>query len=270
MPRIYPHTTHTRSELLSYTYPIVSVLHSSQGIILKREDTTGKGSKPNGKRGKIRGLSKQSLKRLAFTVFTTSKEFKSILTLTYSFNSPTRGNITKKHLTFTLTALQRAFGRFSYVWWLEFTSKGRPHYHLLTTLPAPSKEQRVIFGRIWANVTVNLDSHETGMWEKVFKVHSFSPSKGSKKKPAWEGIRKRDGAKWYILKYASKFEQKEVPKGFSNVGRFFGTSRDVPFRKFVEVETSEEEIRDYLDRLGLSVAKADILPKYIITPKFDQ
>src|SRR4029450_286349 len=271
MPRMYPHLHLTMADVFNSTYPIVSVLHHHQGIIIKREgNTTDFAKQISGKRGKIRGLSRQSPKRLAFTVFTSPVSFRSILTLTYSSNAPTQGNITKKHLTYTLTAMKRAFGPYSYLWWLEFTKKNRPHYHLLLTLPSPTKEEREKLGRIWANVSVNLDCHEIGLWEKVYKVHSFSPGKNSKKKPAWEGIRRADGAKWYILKYASKFEQKEVPKSFSDVGRFFGTSRDVPTRAFQEVSASEEEVRDYLDRLGLSVAKADILPKHIITPKFTQ
>jgi len=270
MPKMYPHLTHSIADQFNSTYPIVSVLHSPQGIILKRESTTGYVKQPSGKRGKIKSLSPRALKRLAFTVFTSQIQFKSILTLTYSSNSPTRGITTKKHLNSILIAMKREFGAYSYLWWLEFTKKGRPHYHLLTTLPAPSKEMLEAFGRMWANVTVNLDCHEVGLWEKVYKVHSFQAIPGSTKKQAWEGIRKQNGAKWYILKYASKFEQKETPNGFSDVGRFFGASRDVKFRDWQEVDASETEVREYLDRLGLSVAKADILPKHIITPKLGQ
>lgn len=268
MRKMYPHLTHSLADQFNSTYPVVSVLHHPQGIILKRESTTESVRQPSGKRQTIKALSPRALKRLAFTVFTSPITFKSILTLTYSHNAPTRGVISKKHLTYFLTQMSRAFGHFSYLWWLEFTSKGRPHYHLLTTLPSPSKEQRDTFGRIWADVSVNLESFSHDLHNKVYLVHSFSPTGKSKKRAAWEGVRKENGAKFYILKYASKYEQKTVPRNFTDVGRFWGTSRDVPNRQYEEVWASEEEIRAYLENLGLSVAKAEILPKHIITPKF--
>lgn len=121
-------------------------------------------------------------------------------------------------------------------------------------------------GIIWAN-TISQNGRLSGEeYEKVQKVHSFSPFPGSKKKPAWEEIRKRDGAKWYILKYASKFKQKEVPPKFCDVGRFWGNSTDIPPKEFQEVEVTEEEIRTYLASKALSVTKRDILPKLIIVP----
>jgi hypothetical protein len=51
------------------------------------------------------------------------------------------------------------------------------------------------------------------------------------------------------------------------VGRFWGVSGDVRDRDFVEVELTEEEIRDYLNSKALSVTKQEILPKQIIIPK---
>lgn len=104
-------------------------------------------------------------------------------------------------------------------------------------------------------------------YTKVLNVHSFEAKPGSKKRQAWEGIRKKNGAKWYILKYASKFKQKHVPSNFRNVGRFWGLSGDVARRDFHEVEVTDEEIRDYLDSKALSVTKRDILPKQILIPK---
>jgi hypothetical protein len=108
---------------------------------------------------------------------------------------------------------------------------------------------------------------EPGEYEKVKAVHSFVATPGSKKRQAWEAIKKKDGAKWYILKYASKYQQKEVPTGFANVGRFWGTSTQIQDNNPQEIELTEEEVREYLSSKLLSVAKRDILPKLIIIPK---
>lgn len=233
-----------------------------------RENTTEKGKPYSEKRGKVRGLSKQSLKRLAFMVSTSQVSFTSIITLTYGIPAPTTGNTTKKHLKYFLQDMYRRLGTFSYCWWLEFQTKTQnPHYHLLTTLPGPTPLDRRIMAEIWVEAIYRKTKGYTDEAEKVFKVHSFTPYKGSKKRAAWEAVREIEGAKKYIIKYASKHEQKEVPNTFSKPGRFWGTSSDVSNKDYQESEATEEEIRDYLSKLGLSVANSLILPKEIIIPK---
>lgn len=93
----------------------------------------------------------------------------------------------------------------------------------------------------------------------LYKVHSHEKS--------WQKIRKENGAKFYIVKYASKAEQKEVPEAFTDVGRFWGNSRDVPSKEFQEVDTTELELREYLEKEGLPVTNAPILPRRIINLK---
>jgi hypothetical protein len=103
-------------------------------------------------------------------------------------------------------------------------------------------------------------------YHKVIDVHSFFPFPGSSKKGAWEAIKKKEGAKWYILKYATKHKQKSVPEGFSNPGRFWGRSKDVLPGNSELIDVTEEEIRAYLAGKVLKVTKQAILPKLIIIP----
>jgi hypothetical protein len=68
----------------------------------------------------------------------------------------------------------------------------------------------------------------------------------------WEVIKKTDGAVRYVAKYAKKQKQKEVPEGYQNVGRFWGTSPDV---KAVPVQTLEMTAPEILRRMGLDSVK---------------
>jgi len=122
-------------------------------------------------------------------------------------------------------------------------------------------------GRMWAKWAFLNSPMEPGEYEKVMAVHSFFPAPGSNKKGAWEGIKKQNGARWYILKYATKYKQKEVPSTFKHPGRFWGKSKDVKPGEGIEIDVSEVEVREYLLSKTLNVAKAPILPKEIIIPK---
>lgn len=248
--------------------PITRALIYQGGMELIRESTTEHAKRKPGKKQKIRGLSRRSLNRLAFIVFTSPTEFKSIITLTYGTPHPIRGDIIKKQLKYFLTDMFRAFGSFAYCWWLEFqTRREAPHFHLLTTLPAPDVLSLQRFGELWAKWAFWNVEMRPGEYEKVLKVHSFRQTNGSKKRQAWEGVKRQNGAKWYILKYASKHTQKAVPASFKNVGRFWGVSSKVKRRDFQEVEVTEEEVREFLNSKALSVTKREILPKQILIPK---
>lgn len=253
------------SQLFNELYPIVGVVKYPNGIELIRETTIERDNARAGKRQEIRGLSKQSLHRLAFLVLNSQVEFTSIITLTYGSPPPMDGRIIKRQLKCFLAEFSQRVGKFSYLWWLEFQTKRQaPHYHLLTTLPGPTPEQVITFANVWTKWAFHNAEWSPNEEEKVYKVHSFQPLPGSKRRAAWEKVRKTNGAKWYILKYASKAKQKEVPKNFRSPGRFWGCSSDVPNRDGIESEITEPELRDYLASKGLSVTNQEILPKRII------
>lgn len=267
MPHLPRKSPEAEAFIFNHDYPIVSAQKYKNGLKLVRKSTTEFGKQSGGKRRKVEKLSSQSLKRLAFLVTTSHVEFVSIITLTYGQVQPTNGIISKGHLDNFLRAMRRDFGSFSYVWFLEFQKRGAPHYHILTTLSDCGSESRKKLARNWLRSQVELYSQNTNLslsrmvkeMSKVERVHSHQRS--------WEEIRKRDGAKFYVIKYASKKEQKTVPKHFQDVGRFWGNSRDVPAKDFQEVDVTEEEVRLYLAEKGLSVANQLILPKLIIDLK---
>lgn len=201
-------------------------------------------------------LSKQSLTRLAFTVANSSVEFQSLITLTYGDTYPENGKKCKADLHKFLTYLARDFGEFEYCWFLEFQRRGAPHIHILVTLAEPDTLQRVEFALLWVRVAAAPTREEK---EKMFLVHAYN----IKGKKAWEAIREKDGAKRYALKYALKAYQKDVPEAFRDVGRFWGTSRNVPPDEIKRVPMTEDQMREILQSLGNPVADWDILPKIV-------
>lgn len=160
---------------------------------------------------KITKLSKKSMARLATITLTSDVEFQSMLTLTYP-DIPTDGALVKKHLNYFLTWLRREVGKLDYVWFLEFQKRGAPHLHFFLSIPVDESNRKLI---AWWWATLVTKDKETQI--KCAKVHAHEK--------AWEQIRAPDACARYALKYALKTTQKEVPKDYVNVGRFWGCSR---------------------------------------------
>lgn len=217
-----------------------------------------KNKKPN--RKAIKKMSKSSLSKLAFTVTACHIPFTSMFTLTYLEESRD-GRESKKHLGKFLKQLNKRY-KCSYLWFLEFTRRGKPHYHVLTTEANINYEDREWLGDTWAWAIDAPDWWYSSLVSKksyiisdaVYEVHSHPTN--------WQDIRLPDGAKRYALKYALKQEQKEVPPDFQNVGRFWGCSYDViPVPEVIGIDVTDEELRAILK--DNPVADWDILPRYI-------
>lgn len=127
--------------------------------------------------------------------------------------------------------------------------------------------------RIWARIAERENLQYTSLRDlkmrmsrgAVYAVHEHSK--------AWENIRKRDGAKRYIAKYALKPRQKIVPKRYGDCGRFWGASRDVkPVRRQTIDVTGNAEATEFVAKImGRSdLAAWDILPKLIIRHQADE
>lgn len=267
MPFIPPERMEAQAFIFNHDYPIVKLQKFNGALRVVRENTTDIDKQNGGKRKKVKELSRASLKRLAFLVVTSPIMFKSIITLTYSQAVPTTGTSSKEHLNTFLMGMKRQFGRFAYVWFLEFQNRGAPHYHILTDIDAPSSDQREAMAVIWHNSQKELLYIEGNFTRDQRLNNSNSLMKVHSHRKAWEGVRKKDGLKFYVVKYASKKEQKKVPEHFQDVGRFWGNSRDVPSKEYTEIDVTEADLREYLEKKGMSVAKALILPKMIIDLK---
>lgn len=216
-----------------------------------------------GNKKAIRYLSQSSLNKLALTVLNTSTQFVSMLTLTYlSFPS---GKQAKSDLNRLLQWLGRKAKRaLGYLWFMEFTRKGRIHFHVLLDL-TPSPELLTSLSIYWSELTepfgkeyTNSKGERMTTREAVRRVHSH--------KKTWEPIRLKDGAKRYALKYALKTRQKQVPEGFDLVGRFWGTDRETGKIDWSEFETTiitEKQLREYLWLDNHPTKKFDVIPKYL-------
>lgn len=206
-----------------------------------------------GVRGEIQELSQRSLYRVAFIAKNTDVRFYSLLTLTYPRDFPTTGEESKLHLRQLLNHLTYEYTRLEYLWFLEFqTKRMAPHYHVLLSCLTPNVHMRDRLARTWAQIV----SRETLEQEKVWKVHKHPKT--------WEGIREKDGAVRYLVKYATKPEQKLVPENFSKVGRFWGHSSGVKPKPLVyNVSLDNETAKEYLDnRIDRSETWA-VVPKYV-------
>lgn len=194
----------------------------AQDVIVKHKITNG--SLPNhgggGKRGKITQLSKPSIKRMKLAIRNVPDgSVTSMLTLTYPKEFPCDGDKVKRDLRAMRKWLVRH--HVGGVWILEFQKRGAPHLHLfLTGWPSGGIDG---VARAWYRI-VGSDDRKHLDWH-LGKLSG---------RPCLEWMRKPHVASLYATKYAAKQEQKAVPEGFTNVGRFWGVFGNLrPVWRFV-------------------------------------
>lgn len=198
-------------------------------------------------RAPIREFSKKSRQRLAFVANNTECEFKTMITLTYPRAFSKDGREVKRHINHVLIWLKRDVGKESILWFLEFQRRGAPHIHILSTMRWPSNRDTIRAFRFrlssaWYRIVGSGDTR-----------HLYAGTSS-------ERIRKRDGARHYCVKYASKMRQKIVPKLYRNVGRFWGCTRDVPPKPLTEIRCTEDDIRGVME--GSKYAPREDRPVY--------
>lgn len=204
--------------------PVVAVaVYRSDVLVIRQGDTVKSGQKS--RRGDIKEMSDESLRRLAFLANNSEQTWGSMVTLTYPSVFPTDGKIVKRHLAAMLRSFKRRLGHITYIWFLEFQQRGAAHIHiLLTTKLTPS-------------ITPDLHSWLSQRW---YNIVGSGDEKHLLAGTNWENTRTDDGLRRYVVKYAFKTWQKEVPVGFRQVGRFWGASRDVVLEP-IAIEVSDEE-----------------------------
>lgn len=223
-----------------------------------------------GPRRKIKKFSSKSWVNLMYKVRNTYMIPFSMLTLTYPRDFPLDGRQSKIHLDALLKALRRRFRYIAYIWFLEFQSRGAPHYHLLTTVDLSlvdgaegrldTRTRRRVFGgqikwvRYYTNKQLSLWLAET--WNRIVFESSAWSSESKREthkrvSTAWEQLLLRDGAVRYVAKHFSKAAQKKVPRDFRNVGRFWGASRSVSeaILPMVEIPMTSDQLEYILDDL---------------------
>lgn len=232
--------------------------------------------KPPPRKG-VYEMSRKAKLRLAHLANNCDIKFNSMITLTYGdFLFPADGKELKRQLNVFLGHLRRRF-TCEYIWFLEFQTRGRPHFHIITTI-TPNYLDKIWLASCWSKTTTYdyvkrltnrairdkdallktfnmFDVLEEA--DKVFAVH--------KHPKAWDKIRKSDGATRYLLKYASKQAQKLVPANFGNVGHFYGHSAEITAKPLAVIEIgetmSEGGFRAVLGETP--IAEAMLIPRYI-------
>lgn len=198
---------------------------------------------PEPVRGKVTEFSERSRKRLAFIAGNCNVEFDSMTTLTVHSDLPVDARQFKSALNSYLQKFRRK--SIAYLWFFEFTKKGAPHVHILTD----SGVKETARGQ-----SVNIDDSkaESARWANLLRAQlpqevctvdvSGMLTKMMRASARVEQVREPGGAGRYATKYAFKMEQKEVPAGFENVGRFWSASRSVKAEPVEVMELTESEI----------------------------
>lgn len=197
------------------------------------------------RRGKIETLSMDSRRRLALVAANTHVIFRSFVTVTYPREFPCDGKDVKRHLSALLQALRRKCPGVSYLWFLEFQRRGAPHLHIFLSaaMPEPLSELHRKSGRVRKVVRTHRP-WQAWLSSAWFEIVGSGDPKHLKAGAAWEVMEKPDGAAAYVAKESYKTFQKVVPAGFQNVGRFWGTSRDVPPDEGVLVRATEKQVKE--------------------------
>jgi hypothetical protein len=229
------------------------------------------------KKGETTEMSKKSKMRLAHIVQNSEVGFASIMTLTYGdLINPTDGRELKRQLNIFLNKLRHRF-TIEYLWFMEFTKRGRPHIHIITT-KEPTEFDRIWLAQIWSKISVRdayirqVKIYGGSEIEEFVKLDEFKLAEETQKvylvhrhQASWQKAKKTDGMARYALKYATKTYQKKIPEEFRDAGRFWGVSSGVyaiPIAEVLIGETmSEEGIKQVLAQSR--VGQMPLIPRYI-------
>lgn len=206
-----------------------------------------------GKRGAVKGFSRQSRARLMETIakVKTAAELPDFVTLTYPDNFPDVAR-SKRDIRVFQKRLVRRFPDCGYIWKLEPQERGAPHFHLL----------------VWGCQTRDLFHWTVDAWYQIagqgdinhylFHLGALKDSKPCVSKvTSWRGV-------WsYASKYLGKtFEVAEW--GSKWTGRFWGVgnSKNIPFGETEIIRLSERYITQImrLQRRYMNMRKRGNLP----------
>lgn len=216
-------TAHIRPRVIYYDG--ASLLKTTKG-----RTTVQKGG---GKRGKIKGFTRQSRRRLMCTIGAIRKnaQLPDFVTLTYPEVFPTVERA-KRDIKVFLQRLERQFPDAGYIWKLEPQKRGAPHYHLLVWGCKEGELFRWVVNN-WYEIAGNGDFNH---WK--FHAGALQGSKACVQK-----VKSFKGVWSYASKYIGKtFEVAEW--GAQWTGRFWGIGKrdNIPFGTLVELSLNARVI----------------------------
>jgi hypothetical protein len=194
------HTCHISSNNKKKKYSITLKIHekSVEIKINTGKIVTGKSCF----RGKVKGLSYKSVRKMRLLLEDTADLWQITVTLTYPGEFPLNGRKVKRDIDAMNHWFKRQ-GVTDIFWTIEFQERGAPHVHCLLS----SKVDKKKLSAAWYKIVGSGD----------LKHLEAGTSTGE--------IKDRDRLTTYVLGYHWKKDQKEVPENFQNVGRFWGCTR---------------------------------------------
>jgi len=192
---------------------------ASGGGLLKVYNGMAKDAPKGGKRGKVKGFSFASRRRLMYTIAKVKldAELPIFITLTYPMKFPSPME-SKKHLDFFIRRLRRAFPQIGFIWKLEPQERGAPHYHIMAWGVAEMDLQNFI-PQAWFEIAGGGDMLHIAFHEgRLGNQHCV------------QQVRSRKG----VMRYASKYLGKSFDvSGWSEIypGRFWAVVKkeNIPF-----------------------------------------
>ncbi len=188
-----------------------------------------------GMRQAVQGFSEDSKRRMLFT-FRNVVGLRVLVTLTYPGQFSTDGREVKRHWDNMRRWLARR--GVAGAWFMEFQARGAPHFHCFLTGEVPKQE----VAAAWFRIVGSGDERHLRAGTRI------------------EALRELHAAGAYAAKYLKKQEQKEVPEGFSDVGRFWGLFGGLSVEPVAQVN-SEERIDTSTGEVlpGLAVPAARVM-----------
>jgi len=224
---MYKDRTNTEQSQGVYDERVGTIFKASGGLFVacKCAKTVPRRYQGSGLRGNISAFSPRAASRMRQYLRGCMAEYTHMVTLTYPGFYESNGKAVKEHLRRFLQELRRSHDRtnphnkFSAFWFLEFQKRGAPHFHIFTTYA----ESRQWISRRWYEIVNSEDERHLHAGTNVERLRSG-----------------RGGTLSYASKYAAKLEQKTVPSGYENVGRFWGvTGRRAVMSADVFVSTAD-------------------------------
>ena len=171
-----------------------------------------------GDRGKITEFTDSSRSRMLKYLRECCPTYTHMVTLTYPGFFPSDGREVKNHLRKFIQELKRYDFRnsissevsssftagdsgFSVFWFMEFQSRGAPHFHLLVNRFVPKDWT----ARRWYEIVNSEDQRHLRAGTRCEEITAG-----------------RAGISSYAAKYAAKNAQKVIPAGYEDAGRFWG------------------------------------------------
>lgn len=197
-------------------------------------------------RGDVRSFSDASKKRLEWVYM--QYNWASMITLTYHSPDVVDWRLCKKQLNAFLQSLRRR--KIKYLWALEWQSRGVPHFHVWMDCRFRDQFDGVTcFDRNGKEYdpTQDYGGRYLDSWKPIMRSWLRVSNQSSDKQAVKVHMHTSCIVHWkvhsnscYASKYASKSQQKGLPKGISQFGRWWGCSNKLNL-EVDEVEVSQDD-----------------------------